>query len=75
MELTVRRKGYVTIRRCVPAFVNLFRKGYFVMEYDGKEVLREMRDYDVYIRPYNEWMDLTYAQNEGFLDSSQLRNW
>ena len=75
MELTVRRKGYVSIRRCIPAFINLFRKGYFVMDYNGTEVLRKMKDYDVYIRPRKEWLDLTYAQDEGFLDSSQLRNW
>ena len=45
------------------------------MDYNGTEVLREMKHYDVYIRPHKEWMDLTYAQNEGFLDSSQLRRW
>jgi hypothetical protein len=75
MELTVRRKGFISIRKCIPAFVNLFGKGKFIMEYNRKEVLRDMKDYDVFLKPKNTWMDLTYAHEEGFLDSSELRRW
>ena len=45
------------------------------MEYNGKEVARKMKDYDVYVKPSGKWMDLTYAYEEGFLDPSELRRW
>lgn len=75
MELTVRRKGFITIRKCIPGFIGLFGPGCFVMDYNGREVIRLMKDYDVYIKPKGEWMDLRYASEEGFLDSGQLRKW
>tara|TARA_Y100001937_G_C6959848_1_gene258376 strand:- start:116 stop:343 length:228 start_codon:yes stop_codon:yes gene_type:complete len=75
MELTVRRKGYVGLRKCIPAFINLFGKGQFILDYNGKEVLRSMKDYDVYLKKHKKWMDLTYASEEGFLDPEELRKW
>lgn len=75
MELTVRRKGFVGIRKCIPGLINLFGKGHFILEYNGKEVMRDMKDYDVYLKPKKKWMDLRYAHEEGFLDPEQLKKW
>lgn len=75
MELTVRRKGCISLRKCLPAFINLFGNQRFVMDYNGKEVVREMKDYDVYLKPESKWIDLRYAFDEGFLEPEQLRKW
>ena len=75
MVLTVRRKGFLGIRKCIPGFINLFDKGGFIIEYGGREVLRKMKDYDVYLKPRDKWMDLTYAYEEGFLDPMELGKW
>ena len=39
------------------------------------EVYREMAYYDVYIKPDDTWVDLSYAYEEGFLDPEELRKW
>jgi hypothetical protein len=45
-----------------------------VEEY-GIEVIRNMCDYDIYIKPHDMWLDLSYAEEEGFLDSKELKKW
>ena len=75
MVLAVRRKKQHAVRRAIPAFINLWRDGSFMVEEHGLEVMREMQDYDVYIKPKDIWLDLSYAHYEGFLDSEQLRKW
>ena len=75
MELRLKLKSCGAIYSCIPAFVNINRDGKVIVEEAGREVVREMKDYDVYIKPHDSWTDLTYAQEEGFLDPSQLRKW
>ena len=39
-----------------------------MVEEHGLEVMRSMKDFDVYIKPKDIWLDLSYAHHEGFLD-------
>lgn len=80
MELVVRIKTSLPYRggghfKCLPGFINLFSNGKFLVKEGGVEVHRDMEDYDVYIKPYDTWLDLEYAYAEGFLDPQELRRW
>ena len=75
MQLLLKRKKFGGIYTCIPGFVNINQDGRVIVDEGDEERAREMVEYDVYINPYDKWMDLTYAYNEGFLDSNQLKNW
>jgi hypothetical protein len=75
MQLVLKRKKFGGIYTCIPGFVNINLDGRVMVNEGDAERAREMIEYDVYINPYDKWMDLTYAYNEGFLDSNQLKNW
>ena len=75
MQLLLKRKKFGGVYTCIPGFVNINGDGRVIVDEGDQERAREMIEYDVYITPEKKWMDLTYAYNEGFLDSSQLRNW
>jgi hypothetical protein len=75
MQLVLKRKKFGGIYTCIPGFVNINLDGRVMVDEGDAERAREMIEYDVYINPYDKWMDLTYAYNEGFLDSNQLKNW
>lgn len=75
MVLAVRRKKQHAIYKAIPAFINLWKDETFMVEEHGLEVMRSMKDFDVYIKPKDIWLDLSYAHHEGFLDPQQLRNW
>lgn len=75
MELRIRLKTCGAIYTCIPAFVNINRDGKVIVTEYGREVVRDMKNYDVFLKPDSRWEDLTYAQEEGFLDSAELRRW
>jgi hypothetical protein len=75
MQLLLKRKKFGGIFTCIPGFVNINLDGRVMVDEGDAERAREMIEYDVYINPYDKWMDLTYAYNEGFLDPNQLKNW
>ena len=75
MQLVLKRKKFGGIYTCIPGFININLDGRVMVDEGDAERAREMIEYDVYINPYDKWMDLTYAYNEGFLDSNQLKNW
>ena len=75
MELRIRLKSCGAVYSCIPAFVNINLDGNVIVNEAGREVVRAMKDYDVFIKPDSQWEDLTYAHKEGFLDAQQLRRW
>ncbi len=75
MELVVRGKGNLGHFKCLPGFMNILNDGRFMVREGYVEVYREMVYYDVYIKPDDKWMDLSYAYEEGFLDPEELRKW
>ena len=75
MELVVRGKGKLGHFKCLPGFINILNDGRFMIREGYVEVYREMVYYDVYIKPDDQWMDLSYAYEEGFLDPEELRRW
>ena len=75
MELVVRGKDGCGHFKCLPGFINILKDGRFMIREGDKEIYREMEIYDIYIKPQDVWLDLTYAYNEGFLDPTELRNW
>jgi len=75
MTLTVKRKKETAIYKAIPAFINLWNDKTFMVEEYGIEVMRNMCDYDIYIKPHDVWLDLSYAEEEGFLDSKELKKW
>ena len=75
MEIRIRLKSCGAVYPCIPAFVNINLDGCVIVNEAGRDVVRKMKDYDVFIKPDQKWTDLTYAFNEGFLDSAQLKNW
>jgi len=75
MELCLKRKVFGTHYTCLPGFINILDDGRVMVNDGYTERMREMKEYDIYIQPEDKWLDLTYAYNEGFLDSNQLRRW
>lgn len=75
MELVVRGKSKLGHFKCLPGFMNILNDGRFMVREGYVEVYREMVYYDVYIKPDDRWMDLSYAYKEGFLDPEELRKW
>lgn len=75
MEIRVRLKNVGAVYSCLPGFVNINQDGNLLVNEAGREVVREMKHYEVYITPDKNWEDLTYAYQEGFLDPEQLRKW
>lgn len=76
MELRLRLKSCGAIYKCIPGLVNINKDGMVIVaEVGGRETIREMRNYDVFIKPDSRWEDLTYAYHEGFLEGEQLRKW
>ena len=75
MELRVKMKDSGSVCTCLPGFININLDGRFLVKYGGVEMMAEMCNFDIYIKPKEEWLDLVYAHTEGFLDPEQLRNW
>ena len=75
MELCLRRKIFGTLYTCLPGFINILNDGRVMVNEGDAERMREMEEYDVYIKPDDKWVDLSYAYSEGFLDPDQLRRW
>jgi len=75
MQLLLKRKKFGGVFTCLPGFVNINLDGRVIVDEGDKERVQDMGFYDVWIVPDQKWMDLTYAYNEGFLDSDQLRKW
>ena len=75
MQLSLRKKKFGGVYTCIPGFVNINLDGRVIVDEGDEERAREMDGYDVFIKPDQKWMDLTYAYNEGFLDPKQLRDW
>lgn len=75
MELVVRGKNKAGHFKCLPGFINILNDGRFMIREGHIEVYREMAYYDVYIKPHDKWVDLSYAYEEGFLDPEELRKW
>lgn len=75
MELVVRGKHKLGHFKCFPGFINILGDGRFMVREGHVEVYREMDYYDVYIKPDDKWVDLSYAYEEGFLDPDELRKW
>ena len=75
MEIRIRLKSCGAIYPCIPAFVNINLDEKVIVNEGGRDTVRHMKDYDVFIKPDQQWTDLTYAYKEGFLDSQQLKNW
>lgn len=75
MEIRVRLKSVGAVYPCLPGFVNINQDGKLLVNEAGREVVREMKYYEVYIAPDENWEDLIYAYREGFLEPEQLRKW
>jgi len=73
--LRVRSKNGGGIFSCLPGFVNINLDGHFIVSENGREVVREINDYEVFIKPDGIWMCLSYAYQEGFLEPDELRRW